>query len=254
MRPGSRHKIGSLFAYILLGVWLAIAATPARAATVQRPIEDFLSTQGMFCIHDGTSDCLLFFPPDPNLLGWANSFDSPMVFFASVDYAGIMDAYPSGVKPEISGTVSERPLPDGRAEVTVLLRTKHANVWVIELAGDPPNNPTLFGHRPGEVVNGAGQAFGDSVLHVVFINTAPGAPLPDLVRFNIGDLEPGQELKFIGFTMTATGPLTSAFGVPEGTLGKCTIAQTGLVMTHGQGRGVADGFPAESILLKQVGK
>ena len=112
-----------------------VPATPAlvHGKTIQRPIEDFLSTQGTFCVDDGVGGCLLFVPPDPNFLGWTNDLDSAVIHFAGVDYAGLADAYAPGKTPSFSGTVTERPLPDGHAEVTVRLHTKNANVWVIEL-------------------------------------------------------------------------------------------------------------------------
>jgi hypothetical protein len=62
------------------------------------------------------------------------------------------------------------------------------------------------------------------------------------------------DLKFLSFTASGPGPLTAEFGVPEGTPGRCTITQTGLFMTHGQGRALEDSFPAEDIRLRVVGQ
>ncbi|UJS17101.1 MAG: hypothetical protein L3J17_14480 [Candidatus Jettenia sp.] len=257
-------------ATVLLGILfvLIVLATPTlvQGRTIQRPIQDFLSQQGTLCIDDGAGGCLLFVPPDPNFFGWSNDFDKgndgvqdAAALFAGIDYAGLVNAYPNGEKPKITGTVTERRLKDGRAEVTVLLHTKNANAWVVELdlSGDVPdqiaNKATLFGHRPADILNGEGQALADTFLHVVFINTAPGAPLPDLIRFAVGATELGQELKFLSFIAHAKGPLTVEFGVPEGTSGKCTVIQTGLFMTHGQGLGIQDSFPAEDINLNVTG-
>lgn len=257
---GATVLFGILFALVVL-------ATPTlvQGRTIQRPIQDFVTQQGTFCIDDGASGCLLFVPPDPNFIGWSNDFDKDndgvqdkAALFTGIDYAGLVDAYPDGKEPKITGTVTERRLKDGRAEVTVLLHTKNANVWVVELdlAGDVSdqiaNKATLFGHRPVDVLNGEGQALADTFLHVVFINTAPGAPLPDLIRFVVGATEPGQELKFLSFSAHAQGPLTTEFGVPEGTPGKCTVIQTGLFMTQGQGL-IPDSFPAEDINLNVIG-
>ncbi len=234
---------------------LMVSATPTRAGqTIHRPIQDFLAAQGTFCIDDGMGGCLLFVPPDPNFLGWSNDLDSAVIHFAGVDYAGLANAYAAGRAPVISGTVTERPLPDGKAEVTVLLHTKNANVWVIELdlSGDVlaqiAGKPTLFGHRPADVLAGEEQALGDAFLHVVFINSAPGAPLPDLLQIN-----GTPDVKFLGFDTHAQGPLTAEFGVPEGTPGRCTIIQTGLFMTQGKGLALEDSFPAENITLGVVG-
>jgi hypothetical protein len=52
------------------------------------------------------------------------------------------------------------------AEVTVLLHTKGANIWVIQLGEDPNlwgdeiagTAPTMFGHRPRDVAAGAAPA------------------------------------------------------------------------------------------------
>jgi len=239
----------------IIGVlfWLVVVIpVHVEAKTIQRPIGDFLSTQGTFCV-DGGDPCLLFVPPDPNFLGWTNDLDSPVIYFAGVDYAGLANAY-SGRTPQISGTVTERPLPDGTAEVTVLLHTKNANAWVIELdlngdvLGQIAERPTLFGHRPADVLAGAAQAVLDTVLHVVFINSAPGAPLPDLIEIN-----GTPAVRFLSFKANGQGPLTAEFGVAEGTLGRCTITQTGLFMTHGHGAALEDSFPAESIRLNVAG-
>lgn len=251
----SNRKRWQLFLTVV-GILIGFAyVATAQAKTIQRPIEDFLSAQGTFCFDDGAGGCFLFVPPDPNFLGWNSELDATPVRFAGVDYAGLADAYPGGNKPQISGTVTERPLKDGTAEITVLLKTKNANMWVIDLdlSGDLldqiANKPTLFGHRSDDVLAGESQALGDSVLHVVFINSAPGAPLPDLLQIN-----GTPDLKFVAFSTNASGPLTSEFGVAEGTPGRCTISQTGLFMTQGKGKALEDSFPAEAINIRVVGR
>jgi hypothetical protein len=259
----------SRFGMILsLIVSLVLSSSMALAAgkTTQRPLSDFLSTQGTYCTDDGNGGCFVYVPPDKNFLGWTTVFDPnklPVVpsrpqppLFAGVDYAGLAtEAYAPGKAPNISGTVTERVLKDGRAEVTVLLHTKNANAWVIELdpagdvAGQVANKPTLFGHRPRDVAAGDGQALGNSLLHVVFIIDKPGAPLPDLLKIN-----GTPDLTFLAFTMSASGPLTAQYDdVVEGTPGKCTIVQTGLV-GNGKGRALSDAFPVEDINLSVVGK
>jgi hypothetical protein len=240
---------------LIVGFMVATAPALVHGKTMQRPIEDFLATQGTFCVDDGAGGCFLFVPPDPNFLGWTNDLDSAVILFAGVDYAGLANAYAPAHAPAISGTVTERPLADGRAEVTVLLHTKNANAWVIELdlSGDVlaqiAGRPTLFGHRPADVLAGAPQALADSLLHVVFINSAPGASLPDLLQIN-----GTPDLKFLAFSARADGPLTAEFGVTEGTPGRCKITQTGLFMTQGQGLALQDAFPAENITLTVVGR
>jgi hypothetical protein len=194
------------------------------------------------------------------VVGWTNDLDSDVVYFGIVDYVGIAlpGTYPAGKSPRLSGSVSERALADGRAEVTVLLHTKNALAWVIELdlAGDIldqfANKPTVFGHRAADVRTGSAKALANSFLHLRFINSAPGAPLPDFVQ--LANLPgPGQQLKFMAFTAQASGPLTALFGVPEGTPGKAMIVQTGLFGRPAQPL-AADAFPAEDISLFAVGR
>ncbi len=249
-----KHSV-RLFAVVALLSVFVLGWAPAGVAspTVTRPIEDFLSQQGTYC----PDPCYLFVPPDPNFLGWATNLAKEPVLFAGVDYAGLAsEAYAAGQAPEMSGTVTERPLPDGTAEVTVLLHTKGANAWVIQLdmSGDVldqiANKATLFGHRPRDVAAGAGQALADSLLQVTFINSAPGAPLPDLLQINGTSAE-----KFIGFDMQAYGPLTAQFGVAEGTPGRATITQKGLYVPPGAsiGHRFDYNFPVENIRLRVVG-
>jgi len=242
---------------IIIGIFwaglIAPATAPAAGKVVHRPISDFLLTQGTYCF--GGGPCFLFVPPDPNFLGWSTDFDKPPVLFAGVDYAGLVTSYPGG-GPTFKGSVTERPLADGRAQVKVSLQTSNANTWVIELdfSGDvlgqiAGSAPTLFGLRPGDVGTGAGQALADTLLEVTFINDAPGAPLPDLVQLvNF----PGtlQELETLRFVAHATGPLTAAFGVAAGTPGRCTIVQTGLI-AH---LPAEDPYPAEMINCRVVGQ
>ena len=253
-RNNSSRRIAAIV--VLLGT---LALNPAwRPATVleaatQRQITDFLVSQGTFCFDNGAGGCFLFVPPDPNFLGWTNDLDSPVIRFAGVDYAGLADAYAAGHAPEITGSVTERPLAGGHAEVTVLLHTKNANVWVIQLDlnGDVlaqiASKPTLFGHRPADVRAGLKAAIGDTFLKAVFINSAPGAPLPDLLQIN-----GTPDLKFLSFSTHAQGPLTAQFGVPEGTPGRCMIVQTGLFSTQGKGLALQDSFPVEDINLMRA--
>ena len=210
-------------------------------AAEERPIEDFVDAQGTFCIDDGSGGCFLFVPPVANFLGWS---DPKEEISASVDYAGLADAYANGAfGTETTGTVTERPLKDGRAEVHVKLHTTNALSWVVD--GFDYTGPLLFGHRAPEVLAGAEPALGESFLHVKFINTAPGDPLPDLIKLLV-DPEPGQELVFLSFHARADGPLA------DGSPGRVEVVQTGLFMTEFQGA-TADGFPAEKIILQAVG-
>ena len=228
---------------LLLGV---APITSVAGKTVHRPISEFLSAQGTYCFDNGAGGCDLLIPPDPNFLGWSTGAGKTPVLSAGVDYAGLAtEAYSPGKKPQIEGTVTERPLADGRAEIRVQLHTKGANVWITGDAGT-----LLFGHRPVDVAAGKGQALGDSFLDAVFINPKPGDPLPDLMQLlaeNIG-------FEFISFHVSATGPLTEQFGVREGTPGRATITQVGLYKPHVEGGVDGDNFPVENIKLQVIGK
>jgi len=228
---------------------LALPRSRSAWAATQRPIEDFLGAQGT------TS---MFFPPVPDYVGW--TVQPTFERFALVDYAGLAAAFLSenyavNLGTSVSGSARERPLADGRAEVSVFLSTSNALAWASEVdVDDFANSPLLFGARAGDVAGGAQAALGSSRLKAVFTNTAPGALLPDLVAaFILGGAAPGQELRSLSFHAEAAGPLHADFDVPEGTPGRLTVSQTGLFMTGFQGA-TADGFPAERVDLHVVGQ
>jgi len=226
------------------------AVTPQVAAAVQRPLADFLSAQG------STNG---FIPPLPDFIAWTNN--NPQTMFVSVDYAGVVASYlnsnggPS-LGTAMSGSVTERPLADGRAEVSVILHTDRALTWTIALPPtDLATDPLLYGYRGTDLLADPSltPALSSSDLQVVFKNTAPGAALPDLVdAFILGNAAPGQELGMLSFRSRGSGPLRAAFGVADGTPGRCTVVNTGLFQTPFKGA-VADAFPAEHVQLQVVG-
>jgi len=236
----------------------ALAAVPQLASAIQndpgpatqRPLSDFLDAQGTTSI---------FIPPLPDFIGWANN--NPQTLFASVDNLGLAANYLAShrgplLDTRVDGTVSERPLADGRAMVTVIVHTTNALTWVIALpANDFASDPPLFGYRGTDLLADPSltPALSRAEMKVSFTNTAPGAPLPDLVNaFILGNALPGQELRTLGFNSSGDGPLRVAAGVPDGTPGQCNVIQTGLFMTHFKGA-TADGFPAERVDLRQAG-
>ena len=224
-----------------------LAGKPGAQPETQRPLSDFLSAQG------STS---MFFPPFPDFVAWTNN--NPQTRFAAIDYTGLVAAYlqshggPS-LGTQVSGSVSERPLADGRAEVTVDLRTTRAMSWAVGLPGDIMNDPPIFGYRQGELLANPSltPALSSSELNVVFTNDAPGAPLPDLVTaFILGNATPGQQLLKLMFRSSGSGPLR---GSSEGALAHLTVTQTGLLITGFHGA-TADAFPAERVDLHLIGK
>lgn len=247
-------------ALVLAAAALALSPAPAGAAT--RPISDFLSTQGTYCIDDGAGGCFIFVPPVANFVGWTVTGGSQV---ATVDYAGLANGsfdcdgigFPGGTTSfgtTMDGTIVERPLRDGRAEVTVVLHSRNALAWVAD--GGVDGNfagPLLFGNRVCDVIAGAEPALVDSQLQVVFTIPARGAALPDLIKlFFAPDL--GQELISLAFRAQGSGELRSAFGVADGTAGRLTIAQTGTLSRTRFGGATGDGFPAELINLRVVGR
>lgn len=254
-------KLSMLSAIIISMVLVGNLPTIAAEATSIRPIEDFVNNQGTLCINDGTGRCI--FPPGDNFVTWTAPGQEREI---AVDYAGLWSNRLS-LGTTTDGKITERPLADGRAEVTVLLHTKNALTWVTRFdpnIGFNPNDlstyqflfqPLLFGHRPSDILDGKDAALGDSFLKVMFINTEPGALIPDLAKLAFFP-EQGQELLSITFNGQAVGTLRDAFGVPDGTPGKADVIETGLIFVAGRAnpasRVALDGFPAEKIDLSVV--
>jgi hypothetical protein len=116
---------------------------------------------------------------------------------------------------------------------------------VISECADFAGGTLLFGHRAPDVLAGADAALGDSLFQISFINTAPGAPLPDLMQLFFAPA-PGQQLHQYVFHASASGTLRAAFGVADGTPGKVSVAQTGNV--------VRSNIQAALINLHEVGQ
>lgn len=267
----------TMAAALVLAMTQAYAKPPT--ATNIRPIEDFVERQGTFCIDvngnssyedtivdgDFVGDCstgappLLFIPPIANFLG---ATDPEQDRLASIDYAGLADYWAQGAfGTTFAGQVIERPLADGRAMVRVVLHADNALTWVVD--GDPEigdfNGPLLFGNRAPEIVaNSAEPALGSVSVQVEFINTAPGADLPDLLQL-FSAPEEGQQVLTLKINNKAKGPLTELFGVEDGTPGRNTGIQVGLLGNPNCGdldspSAVADCFPAERINLRAIGR
>jgi hypothetical protein len=208
-----------------------LADNVGAAAVTQRPIEDFINAQS-------------------NVIGWTAPQQTTGArgddLFMLMDYAGIRaQQILAGGGPDLgttfSGRVTERPLPDGTAEVHVVLHTHNA----FAIGRDLISFTVLFGHTTGEIIGGADAAVGDCDLAFTFINTAPGAPLPDIATTAV-------DFKDLFFRGSADGTLRAAFGVPDGTPGRGHVVQNGLFQASGKGA-TADGFPAELITFKVVG-
>jgi hypothetical protein len=149
----------------------------------------------------------------------------------------------------------ERPLADGRAEVTVELHVKNALTWVIPLPlTDVATDPLLFGYRGTDLLLNPSlpPALSTCEMKIVLVNTAPGDPLPDLIPVLFGFGLPGQEVRAVLITASGSGPLRPLAGVPDGTPGRFSLINNGVFHASGKG-GTADGFPAEVINLRPAG-
>lgn len=174
------------------------AAIPPLQVTT-RPLSEFLDAQGT------TSP--KFFPPVANYVGWT---DNPATLFALIDYAGLADDYLGGqLGTQVTGSVTETELPDGRAQVTVNLFTTNALGFAQSVADLEnhkfkfKNTPTIFGNKAKDVRQGAEAAVGQSSFFVTFTIASPGAPLPDLVDVLVNHPE---EFGTIDVDFTATIP------------------------------------------------
>ncbi|HEY7374079.1 MAG TPA: hypothetical protein VIF57_18100 [Polyangia bacterium] len=237
----ARRIVSTAFA-----VALGVASASAFAGTTQRPISDFLSTQGTFCVDDGAGGCTIFVPPTPNFVGFTDTVHDLGISF---DYAGLSEVPLGGtLGTTFDGSVSERTVKDGSVIVTVHLHTSNALVYVIPF--DPTSsenqfgeNQLLFGTRVTDVQAGAQPALGDSNFTLEFTNAAPGLPIPDFEQLLFAP-GPGQSILSVVFEGSASGQFAN------GTPGKVHVIERG-IFHNGFHGAVADGFPAEFINFTQ---
>ncbi|MCX6926741.1 MAG: hypothetical protein NT154_26585, partial [Verrucomicrobia bacterium] len=139
--------VAGAVAILLLGMMATSGGQKAAPSVQIRPIEDFLDAQGTLDV-----------PAELYSGGWT---DPKTERFAQVDFTGDANQWieersggAMSLGTETEGKVIERPLPDGRAEVTVLLHTKNALTWVMEpWAFDPYGDYLVFGHRAKDVLD-----------------------------------------------------------------------------------------------------
>lgn len=210
---------------------LQAASSSNAGNTTKRPVTDFTDVQTV-------------------LVGWSAPAQTTGAradnLFMLMDYTGLRNRQIiAGGGPDlgtiISGSITERALDDGTVEVHVVVHADNSFAIGRALL----TNVILFGHSAGQVIGGADVALGQCDFDLTFINSAPGAPMPDLATTNV-------TFKSLFFRGSADGTLRAAFGVPDGTPGRGHVVQNGLFNASGQGA-TADGFPAELITFKQVG-
>jgi hypothetical protein len=202
--------------FAVMGALLLVPIDAVAATTVQRPLSEFISAQGKHAD---------FFPPVPDYIGWVSQKNSrvPTAHFALIDYAGLAnEQFNLGLGTRVTGNVIERSLSDGRAQVSVTFKTTNALSWAIPcvLPDNCPlqTGPVIFGNRAADVAQGEPAALGNVEFRITFINTAPGAALPDLIDvFFSGDYE----IKNYSFQSHANGEYCN------GTVGGMTVSQAG---------------------------
>ncbi len=197
------------------------------AQAVQRPFSDYTSTQGTFCFPDGSGGCIDFEPPVRNFIGWS---EHEPVFNALFEYLGNADQWlqqQSGgslsLGTEITGTVKERPLPGGRAEIHITVHARNILAWMTHIESYVLD-PLVFGYRVTDVLAGAPPSLGDFHMNIRFIVPEQNAPIPDLFQLIVMP-EPEQELLHLSVNMSAVGILHEGSGYPEGTLGLVRVVQ-----------------------------
>jgi hypothetical protein len=202
----------------------------------QRPIEDFISAQG-------TTSVFYQGPFAPGLPDYAVGFTTancpgefcqyPTSRIVVVDYAGGANKYLKkhgygSLETKTDGSITERLLPDRRAEVTVVLHTTNAltfvSTWDYSLPSPPESaetNTRLFGSSVQDLFRDPSSrpALGNSDLVMIFKNPRLGAPMPDLVKLFAFGAYPNIELTSVYLSVDAAGPL------PDGTQAHCTVLQ-----------------------------
>src|SRR5215208_858031 len=167
--------------FVLMGLLMTVL--PSRqvkaAGTRQRPFSDWLSAQA----NVNPGNCA------STVTGWLTP---DFATFARADYSGkICDCITANggpaFYPEFSGTVTERDLPDGTAEILVIHHFTNTHVVARDqtLGGNPApailgyNSAELFGHPELQ------SAVASGMIQVRFIIDHPGDPLPDLPAINL---------------------------------------------------------------------
>ncbi len=200
-------------------------ATMSPSKVAQRPISDFLSNQTF---------ATFWVSPD--------NYD----LYYGVDYAGALDrALGLGLNTTFVGSITERQLGDGTAEVLVDIRSHNVATWMF-LAR---KNERVFGMDPWSVQGGATPTLGDIHFKCTLRIQSPGAALLD-----INSAEGWASVTRITVEASAFGPLEAAAGLgPDGAPGHAWINQVGL-LTKTNGKPGIDGFTAEVVKLQRVGQ
>jgi hypothetical protein len=232
----------------------AAKGAAGSAAVTHRSLAELLGAQGTYCAAK-PENCFPIMAPLPELIVWV---DAAFTTTGVVDYTGVADAWlraNSGGRislgTTVTGTVTERALRDGRAEIHAVLHFKNALAYAgsaAYVAGDP----VFFGATAEQVLAGAEPVLASGTLVIRFIVAEPGMALPDLVQVAF-DPQPGQEVLQVSFHAQARGTLHAASGFAEGTFGQLSIQQVGVFHT-GSKKKANDPFTAERVSLHPIGR
>ena len=232
-------NVNSLKAILVTIGILSVLTATAPAQTAKRPVSDWLENQ---------------------TFGVTFGNPVPATMECAFDYTGYLYAYWKSMEtpylwdaPEITGSVTERLLPDGKAEVMVMVHAKNVFVTVFQVGDKAPPFPDnlLFGNWTSSVCYlDKEPAYGDCTLTLKFINPygGLGAYLPDLWDLLVNSFD---SIKSISYDGQAYGPLI------DGSSGFVQMRQTFLPLTSSKANpksALADMFPAEHIILRRIGK
>ena len=215
-----------------LGASALPAADRGAGAVTERPLAEFLAVEQS--VH---------FFYDPN---------GPMC--VAMDYNGAIDRLVQGITGgavstgvQVTGTVRERALADGRAEITIKLQAEHA----VAIAWPCDESPLLFGLTFDELLAGLPSPVGSVRFTITYIAPAPGLPLKSLE-----EVYAANEALRIQVHAEVTGPFNAAAGYPAGTQARLFVQ--GLVLWtpgqlfHAPDQYPGDVSPVETISLRPV--
>lgn len=218
--------IASSAALVLAAAAPDVRSDDGAAAARQRPIEEFVDAQGTYCGGPlvGFPDCKAE-GPIGNLVAWQKYVDGYRRF-VRVDFPALTDRYlVSQGMPALGttyyGNITERPLPDGTAQVSVRLHTRNAPAWLrYNVWNDNDQNgawssgDTLgatfwaWGANAAQLAAGAAPALVDVEFKIVFVNPAMGAAMPDLYQFYFDPVYVGKRL-YLSITARGAGELAA---------------------------------------------
>ena len=241
---------------------VAIASSSFTAAFAAGPVsfDDWLARQSTRCKDlDGDGTCCepvedQYIPADRSFIYWTSVADGRA---AIVDYLGVSSEYLAtrcglSLGTTVTGSISMRRARGGQVLVGVTGHTRNAVAFVTD---DPFNasGNVIFGATEATICEGASASLVDANFHIEYYADA-GQPIADLQWF--GNPPPAIPcetaddpftFRFISFHAAGDGLM------PDGRRAHLTVTQTGTLQSHSNSPKY-DGFPAESIEIKPIGK